>query len=405
MDFSSDGALLLTAGRTTKLWDVATGACLLDLRLGDFAQSIAFAPDGQHCAFSYHVADDRVGPAAIAVELELGHGIRTLYGLRGVVERTAVSPDDRLVAAATYEWDVGLWERESGRLLGVLPGPIGLFADNIGLAFDPRGRRIACSVGHEARLWDIEQRRIIGQWKLPEGLCDSIAFSGDGRLFLVRQETKNRQGGPFGQFPPDKFPRTVRLYDLLSATATQPLTEIDDFDRDIRQIEVTRDGSYFAVDGVGTDQGKPRRRFRVYHAATGKLLISLPTSRRLNAPGGIYFDPTGKVLMALLENNEHVLFNLPRMEYRGVASGSLGPLGPEARQSINVFGHASILALFNGTTESPIMQLVQDSEVKRDSLNFSTDGRHAIVGHQDGTVSVLDLPQINRQLTKLNLGW
>ena len=55
---------------------------------------------------------------------------------------------------------------------------------------------------------------MIGRWNLPEGLCDSMAFSGDDHLFLVRQETKSRQGGPSKRFPADKYPRTVRLYDL-----------------------------------------------------------------------------------------------------------------------------------------------------------------------------------------------
>jgi hypothetical protein len=111
------------------------------------------------------------------------------------------------------------------------------------------------------------------------------------------------------------------------------------------------------------------------------------------------------VLVAYLEDEDVTLFGLPGMEYRGVTTAMLGRPGPEARQSISVIGNPPMLALFNGRTGLPIMRLVQDSEVKRDSLNFSTEGRHAIVGHKDGTVSVLDLVEINKQLTKLNLGW
>jgi hypothetical protein len=132
----------------------------------------------------------------------------------------------------------------------------------------------------------------------------------------------------------------------------------------------------------------------------------LPTSRGLNAPGGICFDPTGKVLRAHLENGDHVsLFTLPGMEYRGVGSIYLGRLGPEARQSINVIGNPPMLALMDGATGLPIMRLAQDVEARGLSANFSPDDRHAIVGRKDGTVSVLDIVEINRQLTKLNLGW
>ena len=57
MDFSTDGALLLSASRPpTKLWDVATGTCLLDLSVGDYFKSVSFAPDGQHCAVSSDIS-------------------------------------------------------------------------------------------------------------------------------------------------------------------------------------------------------------------------------------------------------------------------------------------------------------------------------------------------------------
>ena len=158
--------------------------------------------------------------------------------MQGIVEKSIFSADGRLTAAATHEWQVGVWERQSGRLLGVLPAPVGQFADSIGMTFDSSGRRFACSVGHEARLWDLQERRMIGRWDLPEGLCDSVAFSGDDHLLLVRQETKSREGGPFSTFPPQEFPRVVRLYDLLGATPTHPLTEIDAFNWEIKDIKI-----------------------------------------------------------------------------------------------------------------------------------------------------------------------
>ncbi len=51
------------------------------------------------------------------------------------------------------------------------------------------------------------------------------------------------------------------------------------------------------------------------------------------------------------------------------------------------------------------MRMVQDVEARQLSFNFSQDGVHAIFGRKDGTVSVLDFVEINKQLTKLNLGW
>jgi WD40 repeat protein len=409
MDFSTDGALLLTAGRTpTRLWDVATGTCLLDLGLGDFFRSVSFAPDGRHCAFSLSDSGNGAKPGANVVELELGHGIRTLYGLRGVVERSAISPDGRLIAAASHEWDVGLWELDSGRLLGVLPGPIGLIADSIGMAFDPSGRRFACSTGHEARLWDIKDRRMTGRWELPGGLCDSVAFSGEGHLFLVRQELKGRQGEPTSGFPATKYPRTVRVYDLLSATPIRPLAEIDDFDRQVHYIAIAPNGSVFAVDGVGTHQGKGHRMFKLYECRSGKQLRDWPTSKRLHLPGRSVFDPSSKILAASLADDEELvtLFALPNLEYRGIIKAPLTGLSPDATWSIyRMPDQPHPLALYDLATGLPVMRLAQDVEARGLSVNFSPDRRYAIIGRKDGTVSALDLVEINKQLTRLNLGW
>ena len=114
-------------------------------------------PTLRHSALRYRPG--RLSPAGQSSSWSSGHGIRTLYGLRGVVERTSFLPtaasSRRPVTSGMSAFGNGI----RGVCWACCLAPVGLFADSIGMAFDPGGRRFACSVGHEARLWDIERQR------------------------------------------------------------------------------------------------------------------------------------------------------------------------------------------------------------------------------------------------------
>ena len=76
------------------------GDRLLELSVGDQFQSVAFAPDGRYF-LAVSSSDSVPGlnkPGVSIFKLELGHGIRTLYGLQGIVEKTIFSADGQLIA-------------------------------------------------------------------------------------------------------------------------------------------------------------------------------------------------------------------------------------------------------------------------------------------------------------------
>jgi len=411
LDFSADGALLVSAGRNpAKLWDVATGTCLLDLGMGNILNNATFAPDGRHLSVNRE-SGFGAEPGVDLMELELGRGTRTLYGLQGNVEKTIFSPDGRLVAAVTHEWQVGIFDWPSGRLRGVLPGPVGRFADSFGMALDTEGRRFACSVGHQARLWDLETGRRIGQWTLPEGM-GSLAFHGRDLLLLVRVETQSRLGVPYGPFDP-RDPRVVRVYDLLSPNPTKAYKEITEFGWNMGDIVVTPDGSRFVVDGIGLDGGKLVRRFHVYDGPTGKLLQSLPIELPPdNSMSYARFDPSGRFLAAMLgqASLRFSLFELTAVTYRGSIDWPVDCLNP---------GATRWLAVLEATDNQPLQHVLYDREHREPLLRivrdvrsagsrchcFSPDGRSVMTGNGDGTISICDLVEVNRRLSELHLGW
>jgi serine/threonine protein kinase/WD40 repeat protein len=410
MAFSGDGALLMSTGRNpTKLWDVATGTCLLELPVGNVLNALALAPDGRHLALSRASAFG-LTPGVDLMELELGRGMRTLYGLQGVVEKMVVSRDGALIAASTHEWQIGIWDWPTGRLRCVLPAPVGQFADNLAMAFDPSGRRFACSTWDRAELWDLKEERKTGSWKLPAGLSDALAFPRPDQLLLIRQETQSMRGSPTSMSNPRQDPRAVRLYDLLGPTPMKAFAEINDFGLDVRDIQVAGDGSWFVVDGTGIDRGEPVRRLHLYEGKSGRFLHALPL--RFEAATGAEFDPTGKIVAAQLNPGPRVfsLFELPAATLLGQIDDYVHCLGPGARLWLNYHDASQDQpieqVLYDRAGGRPILRVVRDVSARGANCHrFSPDGRYVITGNADGTVTVCDLVEVNRRLSKLRLGW
>ena len=103
LTFNSDGTLLASGGREeTRLWDVATGRCVLRVRDShgmDYITGLAFSPDDRKLAVSSRGIF--VPPAVTVWKLETDRGLRRLRGLSGQLESIVVSPDGRRLPPRT----------------------------------------------------------------------------------------------------------------------------------------------------------------------------------------------------------------------------------------------------------------------------------------------------------------
>ncbi|MFV1969361.1 MAG: protein kinase family protein, partial [Pirellulaceae bacterium] len=195
IDFSPDGATLASCGRDdVRLWDVASGRLLLDIKGGNTLHGVAFSPDGNRLAFG--------GPpihwsgGAGVLRLEYGRGIRTLRGLTGLVSRVRFSANGELLAALSTDWRLGIWNAKNGELKLLVKLWEGYFTDNADFAFSPDGSRLAFSSKDRVAMWSINSGKLERTWELPPGLCDCIGFHPDGRLLLCRVETRGGELGP-----------------------------------------------------------------------------------------------------------------------------------------------------------------------------------------------------------------
>jgi eukaryotic-like serine/threonine-protein kinase len=243
--FSPDGMTLASAGRgPISLWDTATGRRLVAFDSADFISGLAFTPDGKRLAASS--VDVFGGERGVRVwDLEMGRGILELRGLATPAGNVCIAPTVDRVAALSHDWQIGVWDLKTGFLERVLNGPQGITADNSALEFSPDGRRLVCSTGNEARLWDLTTGRE-QQWTLPRGLCDSTAFDASGKnLFLFRAE--GDANGPVG-----------RMRNLLGPEPEKPLWENRFFNGRMLDAVVSRDATLVAVHGTRGQVGETK---------------------------------------------------------------------------------------------------------------------------------------------------
>jgi eukaryotic-like serine/threonine-protein kinase len=403
--FSPDGTTLTSGGRgPVEIWDVATGRLLLDVSTGDYISGLDFAADGTRLAVS--TLGHTYPPNVSVWKLEFGRGIQTFRGLAAQVSRVCFSADGSRLAALSDDWEVGVWDLNSGQLLRIIEAPRGEFADNAPLAFSPDGRHIAFSTLVSAKLWDIQTGAELRSWDLPPGLVDVLAFPDRDHLLLFREETKDKTSGPFGGVDRTKHPCVCRIRDLLSHDPLTPLAEIPDFNWRVHTAVAPRDGECFVVEGLGGRSGD-HRMIKAFTGRTGKELWALDSNRTANS-STLVVDPAGQSVALQTEDT----YSAKLVELTTGATLDQLPFPPSAfvwqprlyvQSGISPI-HDQGFSFLVQTNAMPLVTLGIDGAAPT-ALSFDPTARRVAWGNTDGSVSVCDLKQIRDALSGVGLQW
>jgi WD40 repeat protein len=209
----------------------------------DDVSSVAFSPDGQIVASASDDMTVRLWDA------KTGEQVQKLEGHEGSVSSVAFSPDGQIVVSASWDDTVRLWDAKTGEQVQKLEGHEGSVYS---VAFSPDGQIVAsASQDKTVRLWDAKTGEQVQKLEGHKGYVNSVIFSPDGQLVASASQDK-----------------TVRLWD--AKTGEQVISF--PVDRVAVNVSFTKDGTYLI-----TNDGCLDVSYYVCSSISGRVRSGSPT--------------------------------------------------------------------------------------------------------------------------------
>jgi hypothetical protein len=254
-------------------------------------------------------------------------------------------------------------------------------------------------------VWDVETAEVLKTWKLPEGFQDNLAFLSVDRLISTRVETTD-PGIPPYRTQPEKYPRVVRIR-RLDGDAPQLLAEIADFNRHVFHSELTGDGRSLLIEGLSGSSKAPERLLKAFDIAGNRALWTLKDTHPEVEMASFHFDPTGRLFMRRDPEDRVHLLEFPSralLETYGKddARAIVCSLSPGGRLRLTLEGQQPRVRLWAARQES---LLGANTATSGRGCQFSLDGRFAVWGNSDGSLTVFDPAEVQHRLARVGLGW
>lgn len=181
---SPDGSRLIAGHNDghVRVYDARTGRLLKALKHPGEVKVLRFAPDG-----SGRFVSASTDQLAHVWNLDTGTVMQTFRGHSDTIISASWSPDARHLATASYDSTVRVWQVATGRMVGQ---PLPHLTWLAHVEFSPLGDLIAtaCRDG-TARLWNPFTSAPVTP-SLPQGgASETVRFTADGRVFLVRDNS------------------------------------------------------------------------------------------------------------------------------------------------------------------------------------------------------------------------
>jgi WD40 repeat protein len=311
----------------------------------------------------------------------------TLRGHGKLVKGLAFAPDGNVLAVASDDKKVRLWDPHTGRRVQELADHV---APVVSVAFAPDGRLLACgthsrrrAVADEIVLWDLTKGNVLQRWRGHSGAVSCLAFAPDGRTLVS-----------------GSYDTSLRLWDVATGAVRWQVcpAEVsgrqDEYNRELWSVVCAPDGSTFASgcsDGsiilwdartcepVRSLDAHPECVYSVAFSPDGRTLAS----GSLDQTARLWDVATGAVRHTLTGYINYVVAVAMSSDGATLATGTQGTSAP--------YPVVGALRLWDTRTGKLAASLLEEQSAFVSALAFAPHDRLLAAGDYDRTVTLWQL--------------